>query len=96
MNYFKASKTDFQTYKIPNNCPMCNKVVTLGLSQEEMLRYSEYVFDGGKIQDILPELTVFEREFLVSGYCPSCQEYIFGKTFYGNKCRWTVDGQELQ
>ena len=94
---YLSSKYDFSIYKnkIPNNCPLCRKHVTLGLSPEEFSKYNEYLLSCKSIQDVLLELSVCEREFLISGCCPKCQEYLFGRDFYGNKNRWTLDGQNL-
>ena len=59
-------------------CPMCNKwhVMKLTAEQDEILY--DYRHGYGLIQEQFPELNRVEREFLKTGYCPSCQELIFG------------------
>lgn len=47
-------------------------------------RYKDYEARKGFIQDLFPELNAFEREFLKTGYCPKCQEKIYGSTYTGN------------
>ncbi len=64
--------------KVTRNCMICGKYSHLLLTDEEMTAYKEYKEKGGLIQDILPSLNNCEREFLKSGYCPKCQEMLFG------------------
>lgn len=59
-------------------CPMCNKWHTIELSDEQYEKLYDYRHGYGTIQEQFPELNKCEREFLKTGYCPSCQELIFG------------------
>ena len=59
-------------------CPMCNKWHAIELSAEQYEKLYDYRHGYGTIQEQFPELNRVEREFLKSGYCPSCQEMLFG------------------
>lgn len=64
------------TELIKRTCPMCGR--TTGLKEDETMaaEHRHYAMYGGSIQD---ELIDFEREFIKTGYCPNCQEMLFGK-----------------
>ena len=62
-------------------CPMCKRVTYLRMTEAEIIQFGEYIYFGGLIQDRLPRMGVQEREFLITGYCPECQEKIFGKKY---------------
>lgn len=60
-----------------DQCPFCHKHFRMVLTNAEdsgvwAWRNGEY------IQNALPTLNATEREFLMTGYCPHCQEIIFG------------------
>lgn len=59
-------------------CPLCNKWYTMKLTAEQYEKLYDYRHGYGLIQEQFPELNKCEREFLKSGYCPHCQEQIFG------------------
>lgn len=61
-----------------NRCTMCGKDSRILLSDDEMDAFYEYLRGGTLIQECLPDLNRCEREFLKSGYCPECQELLFG------------------
>lgn len=64
---------------ITMKCPMCGKVHKMDMTPDQSERYyKDYVRDRGLIQEIFPELNPVEREFIKSGYCPKCQEMLFG------------------
>lgn len=67
-------------YHIEGRCPMCGKHSSIELSEEEMSGFFAWG-QGMNIQDALPQLNVFEREFLKSAYCVPCQEMLFGTTY---------------
>ena len=69
---------------IVNACPMCGNVHWMRINGK---KYETYTLGGMLIQDAFPELDPFEREFLKSGYCPECQELLFGATYNGNKIK---------
>ena len=55
-------------------CPFCH-------TEHTVLAPFDGYFDwqnGELIQNAMPELTPTEREQLISGLCPNCQEIIFG------------------
>lgn len=62
--------------KIVQQCPLCSERYYIELTNAEdsgvwAWRNGEY------IQNALPSLNATEREFLMTGYCPHCQESIF-------------------
>ena len=59
---------------VSNRCPMCGKLhsVEVNLSAYEKWQ------NGELIQNAMPNLSATEREQLISGFCPDCQEKIFG------------------
>lgn len=67
------------TELIKRTCPMCGRVI--GLKEDETMaaEHRHYAMYGGRIQDELTDFDAFEREFVKTGYCPKCQEIIFGK-----------------
>lgn len=64
---------------IKRTCPMCGR--TTGLKEDETMaaEHRHYAMCGGSIQDELANFDAFEREFIKTGYCPNCQEMLFGK-----------------
>lgn len=55
-------------------CPRCHKVVSLPITEEELLAWNpkkEFV------QDAFPKLTPGQREMLLSGLCEKCWIEIF-------------------
>ena len=69
--------------KIHAKCPMCNGRFYIELTDDQCDRFFEYKHKNKMIQEALPELNRVEREFLKSGYCPDCQEEIFGNSETG-------------
>lgn len=67
------------TELIKRTCPMCGR--TTGLKEDETMaaEHRHYAMYGGRIQDELTDFDAFEREFIKTGYCPKCQETLFGK-----------------
>lgn len=77
-----------QGCEVTRHCPMCGKNTSIHLNREELDHYSWYTdtrFGGSgsrrpapHIQKLFPQRTKEERELLMSGYCYSCQEILFG------------------
>lgn len=57
-------------------CSFCGKPWYVDMTEEE---YDRWRFEDGLIQNILPNHTPEERECLISGMCPDCQNKIFGE-----------------
>ena len=70
-------------------CPMCGERHFIELTDEQADKLYGYWHNGEHIQDVFPELNAVEREFIKTGYCPSCQEMIFGngETSKISKCK---------
>ena len=63
---------------VVRNCPMCGTTKAMRIKYEV---YEEIMERNRPIQDIVPDFNPTEREFLISGYCPDCQELLFGQKF---------------
>lgn len=69
---------------IVNTCPMCGSTHWMRINGEQ---YEKYKYGGMLIQDAFPKLNPTEREFIKTGYCPECQELLFGATYDGKKIK---------
>lgn len=56
------------TVTIEKNCPCCNKYGCITVTTRQLEAWKA----GTKIQDVFPELTATEREFLQTGICDQC------------------------
>ena len=54
-------------------CPFCGAVHSVMVDNEQYFNWK----NGELIQNAMPELSPTEREQLISGLCPKCQEKIF-------------------
>lgn len=54
-------------------CPRCGQTTWVGMPVEN---YEAWQI-GVNIQEAWPEGSVTERETLISGFCPACQEGVF-------------------
>lgn len=70
-------KIDANCAKVKQTCPMCGTVCEMELDREESM---SYFWENNLIQDAFPDLTATEREFVKSGYCPDCQQLLFGNS----------------
>ena len=59
---------------VENRCPFCGKKV------EVEVEHSQYVewLNGAMVQEAFPTLSATQREMLLTGMCPKCQDSIFG------------------
>ena len=57
-------------------CPACGNITKIGLTQDEARELFFGVCNGHRkpIQDILPDKTPDEREVMMTGLCPDCQD----------------------
>lgn len=78
---------------IVRTCPMCGHVSALRLNNERYEEFRNYCKSkSGLIQNLLPDFDVFEREFLKTGYCTSCQSEVFCNDFKDDGSdKWTRD-----
>lgn len=63
--------------KVRMTCPICGKENTLEVETKIFLKYQKYREGYGLIQDI--PLPADQREFLKTGMCMKCQEWIFAE-----------------
>lgn len=55
-------------------CPFCRNEHRVKVNEDAYYRWQA----GELIQNAMPDLSPTEREQLISGLCPECQEIIFG------------------
>lgn len=76
---------------IPARCPLCGSTLRLGLSNEEKEGYQRYQAGEEDLEDAVPALNLFEREFLITGMCPDCQCSVFNKELPEDVSRWELE-----
>lgn len=59
---------------IMQQCPFCMNMHTVEVEEKS---FNEWL-SGELIQNAMPNMSVTEREQLISGICPKCQDSIFG------------------
>lgn len=64
--------------KLDFKCPLCGKVTTLDLTDEELAHLYRWRQREMLIQDALPNRTPEEREIVKTGICPDCWKQMFG------------------
>jgi len=77
-------------HHISAQCPICGRTIKLGLTGEEMENYKKYRDEDMDLEDAIPALNAFEREFLITGMCPDCQCNVFRKELPEDVTRWEV------
>lgn len=85
---FKMATPDKDHVTVFTFCPNdwgMNEVVMTNSQFCEYERAVENPRKARKIQDIFPDFTPEQREFLMTGYCHECQERIFGKPMEGDE-----------
>lgn len=70
-----------KVFSLRKQCPMCEQLVYLRMTATEEKQWHEYVISGESIQKVCKDMDPQKREFIKSGYCPDCQEIIFGKKY---------------
>ena len=58
---------------IATHCPICGRTLFVTV---DVLDWDDYC-QGELAQDAFPYLPATEREMLISGICPACQEDVF-------------------
>lgn len=59
---------------IMKQCPFCMKTHTVEVEEKSFNKW----LSGELIQKAMPNMSATEREQLISGVCPKCQDAIFG------------------
>lgn len=62
------------TIVVTMECALCQTTGSLSVPAEGYDRWRRH---EAHIQDCLPELTPAQREFLITGFCDPCQEFLF-------------------
>lgn len=55
-------------------CPFCGKKTEIQIEEAQYFNW----LSGAMVQDAFPTLSATDREVLLTGMCPKCQESIFG------------------
>ncbi len=58
-------------------CPECGKPHEVHATLEQYIRYMNR---EDLVQNIFPELSSVEREYLITGYCEECWNKMFGNS----------------
>ncbi len=58
-------------------CPFCGKETVIELNLDETLDLSSGLANHRHVQDIFPNMDATNREVMVSGICPKCQDEYF-------------------
>lgn len=77
-------------HDIHKKCPCCGKITALTMTNEQLASYNTYLTGNQLIQDIFPEFNPFKREFLITGYCISCQSKIFSRKLPEDLREWKL------
>lgn len=64
--------------EITSRCPMCLRTKNIVVNTQA---FTEWYEGDKKIQDAFPNLTIDEREALMTGYCGPCWRYEFGEEY---------------
>lgn len=84
-------KRTLPTYEyITKTCPLCGMVLRLGLTTEELEGYQQVQNGDADLEEAIPALNPFEREFLITGMCPDCQSRVFKKDLPKALDRWQL------
>lgn len=59
---------------IPCECPRCHTITRVHTYTANWIAYQT----GALAQDAFPDLNATEREAVISGLCPECQNLFFG------------------
>lgn len=83
MKKMKATepKKAARVFTISKECPLCGNTTYLRMTAEEEEQWGNYTCYGGRIQDKMPDTDSQKREFIKTGYCPDCQEQLFGTKY---------------
>ena len=73
------------------NAPHRSLFHALGLTEEEREGYQRYNNDEEDLEDAIPALNAFEREFLITGMCAECQCDVFRKELPEDVSRWVLE-----
>lgn len=61
---------------VKERCPLCGQYNQVSVDTNG---FTKWAFEGALIQDAMPNVPEVTREFLITGFCSSCQEKIFGE-----------------
>lgn len=75
--YEKAELTKTKTLLI-NYCPFCGKANVIEVFSTQLAKFE--ADDTMFVADAFPQLSTTDRESLISGICPECQESVFGES----------------
>lgn len=78
-----------------DNCPRCQSIVYLNLTRAQEEEYAAYLrkrcYQRVLVQDALLSFDRFEREFVITSYCPECQKKIFRvKNYQPDAYKWII------
>lgn len=69
---FMLNKDGTNTATLTRPCPICGKEYSITVNQHTYLDGLNLLLTGALIQNAFPTFTPDEREFLMTGICPTC------------------------
>ena len=65
--------------EVQKECTECHRTISVFLTEEEYRNLNLYLNGVGLVQDMLPNLSIADREFLaITGICGKCWKRMFG------------------
>ena len=64
-----------RNFELVITCPFCGKIHSVTVRKADLIHYRE----GALAQRAFPYLDAVEREAIISGMCPACQNSFFGE-----------------
>lgn len=61
--------------RLVSACRMCKEMHAVECRSDE---YEKFARNESMVQDCFPNMSAADREFLLTQYCPACQDKIFG------------------
>ena len=74
---------------------MCGDTNIMTLDKKEENGVERYISGGILLQNAVPGLNPMEREFFKTGYCPECQNMIFGTRFKSRKIKARLEPERI-
>jgi len=66
------------TLALDVQCRLCGESKWIDTTVEQMMEYAKPRSERMYVQDIFPDLSVGDRELLISGTCDTCWQKLFG------------------
>ncbi len=85
-----VNKEQVSYHYVSKSCPLCGSAFSLGLTDTESEIYNKVLQGDVDLEEALPALNSFEKEFLITGMCLDCQKTVFKKNLPADLSRWKL------